>query len=108
MEEFFRIVGGFNQVELFDLLLRRYSNIDFILSLPFDEFCEFVVVASDKMQEEEIKQQWNQMLPFMCMKFLKYVPFDEYKQGITGENIDTRPKEQIIDEILKLHGMESL
>ena len=78
------------------------------MSLPFYEFCEFVVVASDKMQEEEIKQQWNNLLPFMCMKFLKYVSFDEYKKSITGENIDTRPKEQIINEILNIHGMESL
>ncbi len=108
MAEFFQVIGGFDRISLLDLLLRRYSNIDYIMNLPFSEFCEFVVVASRKMQEEDIKQQWIQLLPFMAIKWLKYIPFEEYRQNVTGENIDTRPKQEIIDEIMKMHGMESL
>jgi len=106
--EFFQVVGGFDQVGLTDLLLRRYHNMDFVLSLPFGEFCDLVIHASKSVEEDRIRNQWNALLPFMAIKWLKWMPFEEYADGCTGRNIDTRPKDEIIDEILKLHGMESL
>jgi len=82
--------------------------MEYLLSLPFSEFCELAVVASKNMEEERLRAQWTALLPFMAIKWLKWMPFEEYVDGCTGRNIDTRPKEEIIDEILKLHGMESL
>lgn len=108
MGKFFQVIGGFDQVGLTDLLLRRYHDMNYVLSLPFSDFCELAIVASKNMEEERLRAQWNALLPFMAIKWLKWMPFDEYVDGCTGRNIDTRPKEEIIDEILKLHGMESL
>ena len=108
MGKFFQIIGGFDQIGLTDLLLRRYHDMDFVLALPFAEFCELAVFASKSMEEERIRDQWVALLPFMAIKWLKWMPFEEYADASTGRNIDTRPKQEIIDEILKLHGMESL
>ena len=51
------------------------------MSLPLDEFCELVLYARKKNQEEEIRQQWVSILPFMYMKRLKYMSFQDYFDG---------------------------
>ena len=78
------------------------------MSLPFDEFCELVLYARKKKQEEEIRQQWISILPFMYIKMLKFMGFQEYFESCTGATIDTRPAQEIIDEILEAHGMKDL
>jgi hypothetical protein len=88
--------------------MQRYSDMSFLMNLPFEEFLEIIIHASKEMQKSEIHDQWVALLPFMYVKWLKFMPFNEYFDACTGANIDMRPKEQVIDEILKLHGMESL
>jgi hypothetical protein len=78
------------------------------MSLPFGEFCELALYARKKDQEEEIRQQWVSILPFMYMKWLRYMSFQDYFDGCTGATIDRRPAQEIIDEILKAHGMKNL
>lgn len=91
-----------------DVLIHRYHNMDYLKTLPFKEFLELVIVASKKMEEEQIRQQWNALLPFMYMKQLKFMPFKEYFESCTGATIDRRPAQEIIGEILTLHGMKNI
>ena len=90
------------------MLMRRYSDMSYLMNLPFEEFLEMVLHASKQMQRDDIRAQWVACLPFMYIKKLKYMTFQEYLEAYMGTNIDMRPKEEIIDEILKLHGMEKL
>ena len=82
--------------------------MNYVMSLPVGEFCELVVYAAEKIQEEKIRQQWIAVLPFMHLKQLKYMSFKDYYEACTGANIDWRPAKEIIKEILDAHGMESL
>ncbi len=78
------------------------------MKLPFEEFCELVVVASEQIQEEQIRAQWVAMLPFMSLQWLEWKPFSEYLESCTGATIDRRPVEEIEKEIAELHKMENL
>ena len=80
----------------------------YLMELPFGEFCELAIAASKQMEREEIKRQWNSLLPFMYMKQLKFMSFQEYFESCTGATVDRRPAQEIIDEILKAHHAESL
>ena len=104
MEGFFRLCSQFDsERQVIELLLRRYSNIDYILNMDFVDFCEFVEYAQDKEKEEGYKAEWNALYPFMIIKVMKYVSFKEYVDICTGANIDTRPAGEIIAEIEELH-----
>lgn len=108
MEGFFQVIGGFDQIELTDVLMHRYQSMEYLMTLPFEEFLELVIAASRKMEEEQIRQQWNALLPYMYMKQLKFMSFQQYYESCTGATIDRRPAQEIINEILELHGMKSI
>ena len=57
------------------------------------------VKAVDARNEEIARQQWTTMLPFMSLKWLKFVDFDDYKSQFTGANIDMRSDEEILAEV---------
>lgn len=69
-----------------------------------DEFIEFAEYALEKEQREEIKSEWIQLLPFMSLEMLSYMPFNEYYDRRTGKGIDMRPTEEIMEEIHALHS----
>lgn len=101
MESFFRCCSQFTEVEIRDLLLRRYSgNVEDIDVETLVELCEY---AKEKEEEDRLRAEWNAVYPFMAMKWLKYMPFHEYVDARTGRNVDLRPAEEIIAEIEELH-----
>lgn len=67
--------------------------------MDITEFAEFVKMAKEKDQEERIYQQWCAMLPTMN----EYKSFGEFKDILTGANLDLRPADVIIAEIEELH-----
>ena len=42
----------------------------------------------------------------MYMKQLSYVSFQDYKDQITGRNLDRRDTDVIVNELKQLHGLE--
>lgn len=74
--------------------------MDFINSFELGEFCEFIILAIKKENKEKYERQWLAMLP----KIPKYIPFDEFYDMMTGQNIDWRPVEEIIAEIDSAHA----
>lgn len=65
---------------------------------------EFCSRAVEQQNMEIYRAQYNALLPYMYLQYLKFMPFNEYVDRITGRNIDLRPAEEIIAEIEALHG----
>ena len=99
MEGFFYIGCQIDGIEVKELLLRRYHSLEFINSFELKEFCDFLILAIKKENREKIERQWLAMLP----RIPKYIPFDEFYDMATGQNIDWRPVDEIIAEIDAKH-----
>ena len=102
MESFFYEACKLDEVKAKEMLLRRYSDINYIMAMPAAEFIEFYELAKDKEREERIFTQWVQQMPYMSQD--NFVSFADYKDRVTGKNIDTRSTAEMladIDEIEK-------
>lgn len=100
MESFFYTSGSFDsETELRELILRRYHSLSILRELSVIEFAELVIYAKYKEREERIYTQWCAMLPTLN----KYISYEQFKDMITGANIDMRPTEEIMAEIEELH-----
>lgn len=104
MEKFFYIGCQVDEIELKELFLRRYHTLSFINELSLKEFCDFTILAIKKENEERIERQWLAMLPRM----VKYVRFEEFRDLVTGANIDLRPVDEIIAEIDAKHKQANM
>lgn len=99
MESFFLTASQFDEIELKELLLKRYHTLEFIKDMGLIEFILFVNKAREKEKEERLYQQWCAMLPQMN----KYMSFVDFSDMLTGKNIDMRPAEDIIKDIEEAH-----
>lgn len=97
MERFFRIGCQIDEIEIKELLLRRYHSLDFIKEMQFDEFIDFLILAINNDKKEKTYLLYLAMLPTL-MKVGKYMPFEEFYDSMTGANIDWRPADEIIKE----------
>jgi len=80
------------------LLLHRYHNIEYILQLDAPAGLELIAKAMEKEREDRIFQQWVVQLPLMGYTGM-YVGFADYKDRVTGANIDRRSTAEIMAEI---------
>lgn len=104
MEKFFLASGFFDEIEIKELLLRRYHSLDFINDFELSDLIKFIKLAREKEDEERLFDQWCALYPFMGW-ILKPIDYEQYKEKIRGANVDMRPKEMIIEEIKNLHAM---
>lgn len=102
MEGFFYIVGRFDEVDLLDLILRRYGSLSVLDGISVVSFSKLLEKALDSEEEDHHRAQWNTMLPFMSMGLLKYVSFKDYCAQCSGKNIDMRPDEEILAEVERI------
>lgn len=102
MESFFFTCGQIDEIEIKELLLRRYHTLSFINDFTADELLKFIQLAAKKEMEDKIYQQWCAMLPALK----EFKTFKEFYDMVTGANIDKRPAAQIIHEIKQLHDMK--
>ncbi len=89
-------------VEIKELLLRRYSSLDFMKGMQLDEFTDFLILAINKEKKDIIRSEYLALLPFMTLRG-KYMDFQKFYDTVTGANIDWRPAEEIIAEIDRAH-----
>lgn len=80
------------------MLLHRYHNIEFILQLDADTSLGLIRKAREKDQEDRIFQQWVAQLPMMAFTGT-VVSFADYKDRVTGANIDRRPTAEIMADL---------
>lgn len=80
------------------MLLHRYHNIEYILQLDADTGAPLILKALEQEKEARIFQQWTAQLPIMAYSG-KYVSFADYKDRVTGANIDRRSTAEIEAEL---------
>lgn len=73
------------------------------MHMDIGDFLKFVLCAKEEERREQVRNQWTAMLPWMSMKYLKYMPFEEYYEKCSGANIDMRSTEEIIADIEETH-----
>lgn len=91
-----------DEVEIKELLLRKYHSLDFMKGMQLDEFVEFLILAINREKKDMIRSEYLALLPFMALRG-KHMPFQEFFDKVTGANIDWRPAEEIIAEIDRAH-----
>lgn len=97
MEKFFLIGCQVDEIELKELLLRRYGQYKFILDMRLDEFIEFVSLAIENENKDKAYKEYLVWLPIL-VKVGKYMTFDRFYDEIRGKNLDFRPAEEILKE----------
>lgn len=70
------------------------------MGLPFGEGLQLLQRAMEKEQDGRIFLQWAVQLPFMDAAHP--VPYRDYKDRVTGKNLDLRPTREIIDELIEV------
>ena len=96
MESFFLIGCQVNEIELKEILLRRYGRYKFP-DLKFEEYIEFVVLALDKERKDEVKGIYHALLSFLAIRG-KFMTFEQFYDKLTGADIDLRSNEDILKE----------
>lgn len=79
-------------------MLHRYHNIEYILQLDVTAGLELIAKAMEKEREDRIFQQWVVQLPVMAYSG-KSVSFADYKDRVTGANIDRRSTAELMKEL---------
>lgn len=100
METFFIQSFTVDKVETEELLLKRYSNIEYILNLSFEEGCELISKAYEKEAEGRLWEQW--LVDYRLMDKETFMSFEEYKNKsrLTSDNVEKElTKEQIEDKV---------
>lgn len=78
-------------------MLHRYHNIEYILQTDLQTGLELIVKAREKEREDRLFTQWVVQLPWMDEK--SFVGFADYKNKVTGANIDRRSVAEIEAEL---------
>lgn len=73
------------------------------MNMDVGEFIEFVLKAQEMEERDRLHEQWTAMLPLMSIQYLEYMSFEDYVDRCTGANIDMRPTNEIIADILNAH-----
>lgn len=79
------------------MLLHRYHNIEYILQLDADTGCGLILKALEQERDDRIFQQWVVQLPLMGPD--NFVSLADYKDRVTGANIDRRSAAEILAEL---------
>nr|UVN08422.1 MAG: hypothetical protein [Bacteriophage sp.] len=98
MENFFKISNSIDLVEVEELLLSRYSNLDYILNLGFYEGYEIILKAYKKELEDKAWDRW--LVDYRNMTKDNFISFEEYKDKLFTTNI-VQDKYLTKEELLK-------
>lgn len=79
-------------------MLHRYHNIDYVLHTEFDLGLALISKAIEKDRDERLFQQWTVQLPLMALTG-EVESFADYKDRVTGANIDRRSVAEINREL---------
>lgn len=97
MERFFIQCFSIGEVvEVEELILRRYSNIDYILSMDYKEGVRFINCAKEKELEEKVWQRW--LVDYRLMDKDSFTSFEEYMDIIRGKKSSNNQYENMSAE----------
>lgn len=79
-------------------MLHRYHNIEYVLQTDLDLGLALIDKAVEMDRDERLFQQWTAQLPIMALTG-EVEGFADYKNRVTGANIDRRPAAAINREL---------
>lgn len=79
-------------------MLHRYHNIEYVLQTDIDLGLALIDKAIEKDRDERLFQQWTAQLPIMAITG-EVEGFADYKNRVTGANIDRRSTAEILREL---------
>ena len=79
-------------------MLHRYHNIEYVLHTDLDLGLALIDKAVEKDRDERLFQQWTAQLPVMALTG-EVIGFADYKNRVTGANIDRRSTADILREL---------
>lgn len=100
MESFFKISSSIDLIEIEELLLSRYSKIDYILKLHFLEGYEIILKAYDKEIEDRIWDRW--LIDYKNMTEDNFINFEDYKSKLIIKNQSVEEDKVTKEELLLL------
>lgn len=95
MEEFFLINCQVDDVELKELLLRRYHSL--CLDMETGDFIRFVNLAIENEKKDKAERLYLALIPTI-MRNGKFITFEHFYQEVSGGNWDFRSSEEILAE----------
>lgn len=99
MEGFFYIARR-DAPEIIDTLASRYGwTIRQIEEVDITTLADVLKTAIEKNRRDTIYEEWVALHPYMVLKWLKFMRFDEYYDARTGANMDMRPAAEILAEV---------
>lgn len=88
-------------VDLLDMLLKRYSNIDYVMNLDFQDGIDLINKATEKVDEERHWDVW--LIMYTNMTEQTYKSFDEwYKDGKRDQLQAVEFKKQSTEDVLEM------
>ena len=96
MESFFQNGSSLDLIEVEELLLFRYSNMEYILNLDIIEGILLINKAFEKREERKAWDMWLTLYPNMDKE--TFMPFSEFHEMLTEKNISMKTKEEILSE----------
>lgn len=97
MEKFFQTCSSIDEIEIIDLLLHRYGNLDFFMQSDIETAQRIIEKAREKERESKFFLQWVVQLPHMTKE--TYISFESYVDKVTGRNIDKRSVAECMAEL---------
>lgn len=85
--------------------MHRYNNIEFLMSLDFDEIMGFYLEAKKKNAEERLWQQW--LVDYgRWEKKEQFISFENYKKKAFKPKIGKVDKAKVIEKAEKIKAMD--
>lgn len=100
MEIFFIKSCSIDEItDIEELLLRKYSNIDYILGMDYSDGFIFIRKAFEKERDEHLWQQW--LVDYKRMNKDNFISFAEYRESATKVNEEENISKKEIEEKVK-------
>ena len=96
MEKFFLIGCQVDEIELKEILLRRYGRFTFY-DMSCNEFLAFIKLVLEKEKKDKAEKLYLVLVPKL-IEINKFMSFDQFYDEISGANLDLRPAEDILRE----------
>ena len=77
--------------------MHRYNNVEFILQTDVETGASLIRKAQDEERDSRLFQQWVVQLPWMDKEH--FMSFADYKNRVTGANIDRRSVAAIMADL---------
>jgi hypothetical protein len=67
--------------------------------LDTDTAYNLLAEIRQKNREKRAWEQWLELLPHMILQRMNFIEFDDFKNRLCGNDIDTRPIEEIMADV---------